>query len=211
MSFHFSYRFWISRGAASRCFSTRRCSSICHIPKCSTYPIWYVAESSRGSLRGRLAKPARNYRLLLAESYLPRRLFVAMAGGTQSRLRRAVAPGSPDSMVLASKNQFFSAGIYFFPHLALAAFAAIAERFFGPKAAALAAPPLRPPSRPGATAAGFLGFTSGGSVLGAWPVDSNMIRYASWFESRGRVLERSGMMLSVRQRRTPCQAINISN
>lgn len=83
---------------------------------------------------------------------------------------------------------------YFFPHRTFAAFAAIWERLRGPRAAALAAPPFRPPKRPRATAAGFLTFTAGGSVFGAWPVDSSMIRYASSFGSRGRVVERSGMI-----------------
>jgi hypothetical protein len=52
-------------------------------------------------------------------------------------------------------------GIHRFPHRAMAAFAAIAERFRGLEAAALTAPPLSPPSLPRATAAGFLGFSSG--------------------------------------------------
>lgn len=34
MSFHFSYRFKTSRGAELSCLSTRRCSSIRHIPYC---------------------------------------------------------------------------------------------------------------------------------------------------------------------------------
>ncbi len=87
----------------------------------------------------------------------------------------------------------------FFPQRALAAFAAIWERFFGPREAARAAPPFSPPKRPRATAAGFFFFTSGGFVAGTWPVDSSMIRYASSFGSRGRVFERSGMMPTVWQ------------
>lgn len=90
----------------------------------------------------------------------------------------------------------------FFPHRALAAFAAIAERFFGPSAAALAAPPFSPPKRPRATAAGFFFFTSGASVLVDCPVDSSMIRYASSLGSRGRIFERSGIMLPVCERVT---------
>jgi hypothetical protein len=82
----------------------------------------------------------------------------------------------------------------FFPQRAFAALAAIADRFFGPRAAARATPPLRPPNRPRATAWRFLGVTSGGSVFGACPVDSSMIRYASSFGSRGRVFERSGIL-----------------
>lgn len=42
----------------------------------------------------------------------------------------------------------------FFLQPAFAALAAIADRFFGPSAAARATPPLRPPNRPRATAAG---------------------------------------------------------
>lgn len=42
------------------------------------------------------------------------------------------------------------------PHRAFAAFAAIWERLRGLRASALAAPPLRPPRRPRATAWGFL-------------------------------------------------------
>src|SRR5687767_5267756 len=35
MSFHFSYRFRISRGVAESCLSTRRCSSMHHMPYCA--------------------------------------------------------------------------------------------------------------------------------------------------------------------------------
>lgn len=85
------------------------------------------------------------------------------------------------------------------PQRALAAFAAIAERFFGPRAAARAAPPFNPPNRPRATAAGFFSGPLGASALGTCPVDSSMIWKASSFGSRGRFgfVERSGMMLSV--------------
>ena len=68
-------------------------------------------------------------------------------------------------------------------HLALAAFAAIWERLRGPSLAAQAASPFSPPSRPRATAAGFLCFSTG-LYLGASPVDSSMIWYARWFGSR---------------------------
>ena len=61
---------------------------------------------------------------------------------------------------------------YGFFHRVFAAFAAIWERFFGDRAAARATPPFNPPSRPRATAAGFLGLIAGGSVLGASPMDS---------------------------------------
>jgi len=87
-------------------------------------------------------------------------------------------------------------GQLFFSHRFAAAFAAIAERFLGVKAAARAAPPFRPPSRPRATAAGFLGFTTGGDVFSASPMDSRKTRCASSLGSRGRVFERSGMFSS---------------
>lgn len=88
----------------------------------------------------------------------------------------------------------------FLPQRAFAAFAAICERLRGLRLAALAAPPFNPPSRPNATAAGFLGFSSGVN-LAAWPVDSSMTWYASWFGSLGRFFERSGMTPSVWQER----------
>ena len=59
-------------------------------------------------------------------------------------------------------------------HRALAAFAAICERFRGLSLAARALPPLRPPSRPSSTAAGFLTGSAGGSYFGACPVDSSI-------------------------------------
>src|ERR1035437_3576488 len=88
-----------------------------------------------------------------------------------------------------------------FPHRAFAAFAAIWERLRGLRASALAVPPFRPPSRPSATAWGFLagstGLSAPGLNLGACPVDSSMIWYASWLGSRGRFFDRSSMTLSV--------------
>src|ERR1035441_7209326 len=70
----------------------------------------------------------------------------------------------------------------FFPHRAFAAFAAIWERLRGLRASALAVPPFRPPSRPSATAWGFLagstGLSAPGLNLGVCPVDSSMIWYA---------------------------------
>src|ERR1035441_2401688 len=72
---------------------------------------------------------------------------------------------------------------YFFPHRAFAAFAAIWERLRGPRAAAPATPPFSPPSRPRATAWGFLGSSAGGSVFGSWPVASRMIWKALWLGS----------------------------
>jgi ferric-dicitrate binding protein FerR (iron transport regulator) len=65
-----------------------------------------------------------------------------------------------------------------FLHRAFAALAAIWERFLGASLAALAAPPLRPPRRPRATACGFLVGSIGvaiswlGSYFGTWPVAS---------------------------------------
>jgi len=83
----------------------------------------------------------------------------------------------------------------FLPQRFSAAFAAIAERFFGDSAAARAAPPFRPPSRPRATAFGFLGL--GGAVFSTSPMDSRKTRCASSFGSRGReFFERSGMFSS---------------
>src|SRR5205814_10606401 len=101
---------------------------------------------------------------------------------------------------------------YFFPHLVFAAFAAIWERFLGLRAAARAAPPLSPPKRPRATAFGFfcgsMGFSLRGSYFGTWPGASWIIRYASWFESRGRFVERSGIMPSVWQAMCQSQDVN---
>src|SRR5579862_6336084 len=103
--------------------------------------------------------------------------------------------------------------VYFsdFDQRAFAALAAICDRFFGPNAAALAAPPFSPPNRPNSTAAGFFGLMAGGSVLGASPMDSKKTRWANSFGSRGRVFERSGMTLSVWQREARSQQCQISN
>lgn len=60
-------------------------------------------------------------------------------------------------------------------HRAFAAFAEIWERLRRLSFLARAWPPLRPPRRPRATAAGFLGGSAGGSYLGACPVDSSII------------------------------------
>jgi hypothetical protein len=86
---------------------------------------------------------------------------------------------------------------YALPQRFAAALAAICERFFGVRAAALAAPPFSPPSRPNATAAGFFTFTSGGTVFGTSPMDSRKIWCASSFGSRGRM--DFGMMPSLSQ------------
>ena|SRR5579862_6887326 len=80
----------------------------------------------------------------------------------------------------------------FLPHHAFVAFAAIRDRFFGVGEAARATPPLSPPNRFNATAAGFFSF--GGSLFGCSSVDSRKTLWASAFGSRGRVLERAGMM-----------------
>lgn len=72
-----------------------------------------------------------------------------------------------------------------FFHRALAAFAAMADRFLGVRAAVLAMPPLSPPARPRAIAAGSLAPGSPGSYFGACPVLSNMIWNARALESRG--------------------------
>ena len=81
----------------------------------------------------------------------------------------------------------------FLPQRLAAALAAIWERFLGVSDAALAAPPFSPPSRPRATAAGFLALTTGGSVLETSPMDSRKTRCANSLGSRGRVFERSGI------------------
>ena len=87
---------------------------------------------------------------------------------------------------------------FFFPHRAFAAFAAIRERVRLGSFLALAMPPLRPPSRPSATACGFLDGSAGfsaeaGSNLGASPMDSRNIWCARELGSRGRFVQRSGM------------------
>jgi len=99
--------------------------------------------------------------------------------------------------------------LLFLPHLAFAALAAIWDRLRGLSFAALAGPPFSPPSRPRATAWGFLG--TSGCCFGAWPVDSSMIWYASWFGSRGRFFDRSGMMPSVWQGKGRSQGQENSN
>ena len=112
-------------------------------------------------------------------------------------------PAESGSVVLATENhlreyndhslQLIFGDQGFLLQRALAALAAIWDRFLGLMAAALAAPPFNPPSRPRATAAGFLGLACGGSVLGASPMDSRNTRCASCAGSRGRVFERSGI------------------
>jgi hypothetical protein len=57
---------------------------------------------------------------------------------------------------------------------------AIFFRLAGESFSALALPPLRPPKRPSATAAGFLVRTGAG-----WPVDKATMRAAIWFLSLG--------------------------
>ena len=110
------------------------------------------------------------------------------------------------------RNGLHGLGLF---HRAFAAFAAIWDRLRGPSAAALAAPPFKPPRRPKATACGFFdgstGFSFGpGSVFGACPVASRMIWKARALGSFGRgsrFFDRSGMMLSVWQgggRSQPC-------
>src|ERR1039458_7760044 len=104
---------------------------------------------------------------------------------------------------LEERKELLMTYLAFLFQRAFAALAAIWDRLRGDSAAALASPPFRPPNRPSATAWGFLvgsmGFNWGcaGSNLGAWPVDSSMIWYASWFGSRGRTFfDRSGIRMS---------------
>ena len=95
---------------------------------------------------------------------------------------------------------------------ALSSFGRDLGAFLGDRAAARAAPPFNPPRRPRATAAGFLGLTAGGSVLGASPMDSRKTRWASWLGSRGRVFERSGITeTSLWLKGFRCQRQQISN
>ena len=67
---------------------------------------------------------------------------------------------------------------------AAAAFRAMALRCSGVSLAARALPPLRPPRRPRATAAGFFSCLSG-EAGGAFPVASSTMLFASKFKSRG--------------------------
>src|ERR1035437_4337549 len=107
---------------------------------------------------------------------------------------------------LSIASCFVISGTYvFFSQRALAALAAIWERFCGASFAALAAPPLSPPRRPSATACGFFDGSTGfssvpGSYFGASPMDSRNIWWASAFGSRGRLLERSDMADSTLRR-----------
>ena len=130
--------------------------------------------------------------------------ITAPAISSQPTIRSAVATkgvfmadaGGSGALGTTSRgdNCGFGAIQPFLPQRFAAALAAICERLRGLRAAALAAPPFRPPRRPKATAAGFFGFTAGGSVFGASPMDSRKTRWASSLGSRGRVLERSGMI-----------------
>ena len=101
--------------------------------------------------------------------------------------------------------------LLFSPSSLQAALAAIWERLRGDSAAALAAPPLSPPRRPSATAAGFLAFTTGGSVLGTSPIDSRKTRCANSLGSARAGTRRSGMMPSVWQAWFQSQRMEISN
>jgi hypothetical protein len=84
-----------------------------------------------------------------------------------------------------------------FDHRFAAAFLAISFRRFGDSAAALAFPPLGPPSFPIATAAGFFAGPAGSA--GAVPVAISTIILASLLGSRG-IFERLSM---VRRLHTP--------
>jgi hypothetical protein len=75
---------------------------------------------------------------------------------------------------------------YFDQRLA-AALRAIVLRSAGESLAALALPPLRPPSRPRATAAGFRLSSADGLASVNSPVAISTISLASWFGSLGRL------------------------
>jgi hypothetical protein len=76
----------------------------------------------------------------------------------------------------------------FFCQRAIAARSAISFRRSGVRALALAFPPLAPPKRPRATAAGFLRLPESTS-----PVASTTTRWAVWFTSSDFFLERLGI------------------
>src|ERR1035438_9092516 len=124
---------------------------------------------------------------------------------SKNRLDMAQLPSAEDHHPTGDINYpGWDSAHAFLPHRALAAFAAICDRLRGPNFAALATPTFNPPSRPRATACGFLGCSSGW-YFSTWPVDSSMIRYASSFGSRGRLLERSAILIPVWQIRGACQ------
>lgn len=80
---------------------------------------------------------------------------------------------------------------YCFVHRARAARRALSLRCSGVILAARAFPPFKPPLRPNSTAAAFL--VSSGGVSSAPPVARSTISFPSWFGSRGRLRERSGI------------------
>lgn len=75
-------------------------------------------------------------------------------------------------------------------HRASAAFRALSERSSGVRLAARAFPPMTPPLRPRATAAGS--FTRGSGSGSLSPIEKSTTALASWFGSRG-MRERLGM------------------
>jgi len=95
--------------------------------------------------------------------------------GANTNANRHLRP--PDGRYyLKAYSTFFSA--FFLPQRAAAALLAIFLRLLGDRASALAFPPLRPPRRPRATAAGFLPASSRPAE-----VASDTIRAATWFTS----------------------------
>jgi hypothetical protein len=82
----------------------------------------------------------------------------------------------------------------FFPQRAAAALFAASLRCSGVIFAARAFPPFKPPLRPSATAAGSFPASGFGSSVS--PVARSTMSLASWFGSRGRLRERSGMYQS---------------
>lgn len=94
-------------------------------------------------------------------------------------------------MLMTGKSQNRSQRIDYFLHRAAAAFLAISARFFALSLAARAGPPLSPPLRPRLTAAGSLPSVAGSA--GASSVACSTIDLASWFRSRGFLLDRFAM------------------
>src|SRR5437773_869906 len=92
---------------------------------------------------------------------------------------------------------------YFLAHREAAAFWAICFRRLALNLCARALPPLSPPSRPSATAAGFRLSSASGERGAGWPLAWATMRAAAWFMSwsSGGLLGPRGETLSRGQRR----------